>query len=204
MKYDGVMNMQRNGMYSARQKVLDGHKVEDDIKDFYDDVIEDMVSKYTNGNVSEWNRRGLNAAFTPWLCSEEDLSVDDREALVRVVAEKGKALIEEKRAVIGEDNMQDLLRFCLLRAVDIHWTDHIDNMEQLKRGIGLRGYGQKDPVIAYRNEGYELYDDMNEKIQQTCIDTLLRVKVEMKPATPAVSSTTSMPRKNSVTKKKRR
>ena len=99
--------------------------------------------------------------------------------------------------------MQDLLRFCLLRAVDIHWTDHIDNMEQLKRGIGLRGYGQKDPVIAYRNEGYELYDDMNEKIQETCIDALLRVKVEMRPAETKASAPVA-PRKNNITKKKRR
>jgi preprotein translocase subunit SecA len=172
--------------------------------DFYEDVIEDMVEKYTDNNVSDWNRHGLNATFCPWLCTEEELAIDDKNAIITTVKEKGKALIEEKRSIIGDDNMQDLFRFCLLRAVDMHWTDHIDNMEQLKRGIHLRGYGQKDPVVAYRNEGYELYDDMNEKIQETCIDALLRVKVEMRPATTVAASPSSTPRKNSITKKKRR
>ena len=203
LKYDDVMNMQRNEIYTERQKVLDGHNVESDINEFYDDVIEDMVEKYIDGEPSNWNKKGLKAAFCPWLCKEEDLDLTEKDAIIRTVKEKGKALIEEKRATIGDENMQDLLRFCLLRAVDIHWTDHIDNMEQLKRGIGLRGYGQKDPVIAYRNEGYELYDDMNEKIQETCIDALLRVKVEMRPAETTASAPVA-PRKNNITKKKRR
>ena len=204
LKYDDVMNMQRNEMYAARQKVLDGESVETEVMDFYGDVIEDMIEKYTDNNIADWNRHGLNATFCPWLCTEEELATDDKNAIITTVKEKGKALIEEKRSIIGNDNMQDLFRFCLLRAVDMHWTEHINNMDQLKQGIHLRGYGQKDPVVAYRNEGYELYDDMNEKIQETCIDALLRIKVEMKPSPMTITNTPTLPRKNSVTKKKRR
>ena len=184
LKYDDVMNRQREIIYSQRRRVLDGESVSDSIRKMMQEYITASVQQYLvdEKNHEEWNLDGLRDRFMGWITDENDLrySLEElrgmsRDDIAQTLLEKAEARYEAKRQLFGE-SFEEIERVVLLRNVDTLWMDHIDAMEELKRGIGLRGYAQQDPVVAYRLEGFEMFDQMIEGIKENTVKMLLTIR----------------------------
>ncbi len=180
LQYDDVMNQQRELIYKQRNQVLDGDELKSKLTKMLEDNINDAIDMHLPESVSasEWNVEGLKSAFMGWLCKPEDFAdcIDDRDEIRLQLVERGEALYESREKELGE-LMPLLERKVLLDNVDAKWMDHLDAMDELKRGIGLRAYGQKDPVVAFRFESYDMFDDMTRQIRQDTIRMLLTVQV---------------------------
>ena len=186
LDYDDVMNKQRELIYAQRGKVLDGDDIQKTVLNMIDDTVKDAVSLYCPDAVSadDWNLSGLREYFCPWLCQKSELTYSadelnnlesaDIEEFIRNRAHEVYAAREEE---LGEDAMREMERVMLLRSVDRNWMEHIDNMDELKQGIGLRAYGQHDPVIAYRNESYDMFSAMTDTIREQTAKLVLTVRV---------------------------
>ena len=184
LKYDDVMNRQREIIYSQRRRVLDGESVSDSIRKMMEEYITTSVQQYLvdEKNHEEWNLDGLRDRFMGWITDENDLrfSLEElrgmsRDDIAQILLEKAEARYEAQRELFGE-SFEEIERAILLRNVDTLWMDHIDAMEELKRGIGLRGYAQQDPVVAYRLEGFEMFDQMIEGIKENTVKMLLTIR----------------------------
>ena len=184
LKYDDVMNRQREIIYSQRRRVLDGESVSDSIRKMMQEYIIASVQQYLvdEKNHEEWNLDGLRDRFMGWITDENDLrySLEElrgmsRDDIAQTLLEKAEARYEAQRQLFGE-SFEEIERVVLLRNVDTLWMDHIDAMEELKRGIGLRGYAQQDPVVAYRLEGFEMFDQMIEGIKENTVKMLLTIR----------------------------
>ena len=184
LKYDDVMNRQREIIYSQRRRVLDGESVSDSIRKMMEEYITASVQQYLvdEKNHEEWNLDGLRDRFMGWITDENDLrySLEElrgmsRDDIAQTLLEKAEARYEAQRQLFGE-SFEEIERVVLLRNVDTLWMDHIDAMEELKRGIGLRGYAQQDPVVAYRLEGFEMFDQMIEGIKENTVKMLLTIR----------------------------
>ncbi len=184
LEFDDVMNKQREQIYSQRNSVLDGDDISKDIMKMIDGSIGDAVDLYISGNIPDnWDFEGLRNHFTPWLATEDDFhysaeeldsfdSGDIREMLCER-AHKIYAIREEK---FGAEMMRKIERFCLLRVLDTNWMEHIDAMDELRRGIYLRAYGQHDPVVEYRNEGYDMFNAMIDTIRENTAKMVLSAR----------------------------
>ena len=189
LSYDDVMNKQREIIYEERNKVLDGVDVHAQVIDMIEPVAREIVGFYYDDEkpVDEWDLEAFNRALEQRLFPEgtafitaEKAKKLSREGLVEEVAAKAKELLEEKVKYcesVGLD-FHDLERFVLLRNVDSKWMDHIDAMSSLREGIGLRGYGQHNPVQEYQKEGFEMFDEMIDNIRRDTAITLMKVTVE--------------------------
>lgn len=191
LNYDDVMNAQREIIYKERGKVLDGLDVHDQIVEMIGELAEEVIGYYADYKVdyNTWDYEAFNNALeqrmlpkgtnlmTPELCSCYDV-YKLKDAVLKVALENFEA--EKKHAEELGLNFGDLERVVLLKTVDAKWMDHIDAMDALRRGIGLRGYGQRDPVVAYRQEGWEMFDDMVSRIHTETAQILLKVHVEKK------------------------
>ena len=189
LAYDDVMNAQRELIYKERGKVLDGLDVHDQILDMIDDLAEEIIGYYADykTDFQTWDYEAFNNSLeqrmlpkgsnvvTPELCSAYD--VYKIKETVLAVALKD---YEAKIARLKEDGLDfgDFERIVLLKTVDAKWMDHIDAMDALRKGIGLRGYGQRDPVLAYRQEGWDMFDDMVSRIHSETASILLKVQIE--------------------------
>ena len=189
LSYDDVMNAQRELIYKERGKVLDGLDVHDQIIDMIGDLAEEIIGYYADykTDYNTWDYEAFNNALeqrmlpkgtslmTPDLCSCYDV-YKLKDAVLEIALKE----YEDKVKKLTEDgfNFGDLERVILLRTVDNKWMDHIDAMDALRRGIGLRGYGQRDPVLAYRQEGWEMFEDMVSRIHSETAAILLKVTVE--------------------------
>lgn len=194
LQYDDVMNKQREIIYSERMNVIRGGDVHDQILKYIPDYVDYVVR--TAVNVEElpelWDDEALNRALEMRLLPEgtnyvtkERLAKWDLETALKKISAKTAKEYENKIVQFKEDYNIDykaIERHVLLQNVDRNWIDHIDAMDQLRKGIGLRAYGQTDPVIAYKQEGFEMFDEMVERIQRTTITMLLKIKVEVKGA----------------------
>ncbi len=182
LDYDDVINKQRELIYQQRNKVLDGEDITDNIFSMISSTIDNAVSRYLSDDVvhDDWNIAGLKKYTAGWLTEPNDLvftteqlGETSREEIGEFLKEKARARYELLKKRFGEDKVHEAERYILLRNVDIHWMDHIDAMDELRRGIGLRSYGQHDPLVAYRNEGYDMFSAMTEDIREkTAIATL--------------------------------
>ncbi|MBR3760331.1 MAG: preprotein translocase subunit SecA [Ruminococcus sp.] len=186
LNYDDVMNTQREIIYKQRSQVLDGEDLHESILKMMEDLIVTTVDTYLVDETvkEEWNIAGLKEHFNGWLLGPEDLDFSEdeiedvtKEDIVEALSQKAGELYQAKEEEYGEEIMRELERVILLKVVDTKWMAHIDDMEELKRGIGLRSYGQKNPVIEYRFEGFEMFDAMVEAIREDTIHMLLTVKV---------------------------
>ncbi|MBQ9894216.1 MAG: preprotein translocase subunit SecA [Ruminococcus sp.] len=186
LNYDDVMNTQREIIYKQRAQVLDGEDLHESILKMMEDLIDSTVDLYlTEDDEKEnWNLVGLKDYFLGWLINEEDLTFDEddmdeveKEDIRNALKEKAGEIYQAKEEEYGADIMRELERVILLKVVDTKWMAHIDDMEELKKGIGLRSYGQKNPVIEYRYEGFEMFDAMVDSIREDTIRMLLTVKV---------------------------
>ena len=202
LQYDDVMNLQRDVIYSQRRKVLVGEDVHQPILDMVHGVIESSVALYTaNANhPEEWDLTGLfehlEKNFLPenaLAYSQEDLYNMTKEELIEDIYTVALQQYEEKEKDIAESgaDMREVERVVLLRIVDAKWTDHIDAMDDLREGIGLRAYGQRDPVVEYKFEGYEMFEEMSRNIQDETVTLLYHVNVERMPERQKVAQTIS-------------
>ena len=165
LQYDDVMNQQRELIYAQRREVLDGKDLKESILKMVNGVAEDLVSMYTNVLEGEdIDVQGLKLQIKEIFGLEDIKALKaeelDEEALILELQEKALAKYEEKEQEVGETDFRELERIVMLKVVDEKWMDHIDAMDELKDGIGLRAYGQKDPVVQYRIEGSDMFDAM--------------------------------------------
>ncbi len=186
LEFDDVMNTQRNIIYTQRGRVLDGEDLHETVMGMAVELIDSTVALYCSGSdlPEEWNIEGLHTYFAGWLVGPNELkyTVDELNTLEREdIAEFLKNRLEEvysrREKEVGNELMREIERVMLLRTVDEHWMDHIDNMDALRDGIGMRAYGQHDPVIEYRNEGYDMFNAMTESIREETVKRVLTVKV---------------------------
>ena len=178
LQYDDVMNKQREVIYAQRNQVLDGVDMDATIRKMIADSVADNVSLYCADNVPEnWNVAGLTAKYG-WLLGGEDLSglkkTSDVTGFIQKLALGHLDMMEEK---YGKEILLKLEHKVLIMNVDMLWMDHIDAMDQLKRGIGLQAYAQHDPVVAYRNLGFEMFSEMTTSIRENTVQMLLTTEV---------------------------
>ena len=185
LQYDDVMNKQREIIYKQRNEVLHNIDVSSVVHNMLTQSIEDNVNTFCSAeNPADWNIQSLKDTYRGWVLADSDLVYTDeelknltREELIKTITDKANAIVELKAKILGENGMREFERVCLLRNVDTKWMDHIDAMEELRRGMGLRGYGSHDPVAAYRTEGFEMFDEMVEAIKQDTAKSLVALKI---------------------------
>ena len=192
LQYDEVMNEQRKTIYGERLKVLKGEDVHEQMLKYIPDYVEKVVNETVNTDAmpEKWDEESLNNALKTKVYPDEctfEITRDmlerwDYEAAIKKITNEVKKSYEQKIINIkndthGQVDYHQIERNELLRAVDRNWIDHIDAMDQLRKGIGLRGYAQQDPVIAYKQEGYEMFTEMIERVQTTTISRLLKGRI---------------------------
>ncbi len=184
LEYDDVMNQQRHVIYEQRRRVLSDEGRSDIAEGMIDEVAEEMVDTFApeKTHPDEWNLAGLKEAWANQFGQELDLDpdagqIEDRDQLSELLISSAKMVYEGKTAEIGKSLMKDLEKLILLQAIDYHWKDHLLNMDHLKEGIGLRGYGQRDPLQEYKREGYEMFTDLTERIKSSTVERLFKVQL---------------------------
>ena len=186
LQFDDVMNKQREIIYSQRAKVLDGENLHDSIMKMMEETINDAVDQFLGDEEirENWNINGLRDHFLHVITTETDMqfTVKDLEDLTKQdiavdLLEKAKRIYQAKELEYGTQIMRELERVILLRVVDAKWMDHIDAMDELRKGIYLRSYGQRDPVVEYRIEGFNMFDDMVAAIREQTVRMLLTVRL---------------------------
>ena len=186
------MNQQREIIYGQRRKVLDGEDISNEMHNMLRENIDSSCKQFLAGDVKdEWDFGALRRHYQGWLTTEEDFryTVADYDSIsVQSIADllydRGMDILNDKEQRYGAPLMRELERICLLKCVDRQWMDHIDNMDQLRQGIALRGYGQKDPVVEYRIEGFDMFDQMVDSIRESSIKMLLTIEVRGAGAAP--------------------
>ena len=179
LEYDNVMNTQREIIYAQRQKVLDGEDLRENILSMLRSTVDSAVSEAIaeNGGVNEGTVTAI--ATTLGFCLPNGLQVSNKESeLADSVYEAAEAAYAQKEQRYGAEVMRELERVVMLRVVDEYWMDHIDAMDDLKQGIGLRAYGQHDPVIAYKEEGFEMFQAMVSAIREETIRRAFLVQIK--------------------------
>ena len=184
LEYDDVMNQQREVVYSQRKEILKGERLKEMVLDMIEEVGEGIVSQFTDERrySDEWDLQGLREAFNqcfafPLALEKESLEDMKQEDLRTVVIEKTRAYYEEKERALGDDVMRDLERFILLQTLDSLWKDHLLNIDHLKEGIGMRAYAQKNPLLEYKKEGFELFVDMLARVREDAVRKLFAVQL---------------------------
>ena len=213
LQYDEVMNEQRKTIYGERLKVLKGEDVHEQMLKYIPDYIEKVVGETVNTEAmpEKWDEDALNEALKTRVYPDECTFTVTRDMLEHwdyqkainkiskeVIAAYEQKIVNIKNETHGQVDYHQIERNELLRSVDRNWIDHIDAMDQLRKGIGLRGYAQQDPVIAYKQEGYEMFTDMIDRVQTTTISRLLkgrivRVRPGQQPGRPAPAARPAEP-----------
>ncbi len=179
LQYDDVMNTQREIIYKQRRDVLDGENLKENILKMMNSSIENLVEVYT-GDVENVNKEAFIQDIKMSFDIDELESLKQEkinpEDITNELKEKVNNIYEEKEKEFGEEDLRELERVVMLKVVDQKWMDHIDNMDELKNGIGLRAYGQKDPVVQYRIEGFDMFDEMIEDIKNEVSKILLHIQ----------------------------
>ena len=187
LEYDDVMNKQRELIYAQRNKVLDGENVKESVISMINSTIDAAVANFLNDEQihDNWNLDGLKRYTNGWLTTNDDLNLDTytlaNTSVVDVadmLKQKALDIYEAKEKQYGESVVRDMERYVLLRAVDTNWMEHIDAMDEMRRGIGLRAYGQHDPIVAYRNEGYDMFAAMTESIREQTAKYVLSMAIK--------------------------
>jgi len=188
LQFDDVMNLQREKIYSQRMAVLNGEDLHETVLHMLDGVMQDACDTYLHDDSdhANWNIAGLREYLTGWVIRPDELTYTpaqldetDKETIAAFLQERIRSLYAARERQWGEPITRDLERMILLRNVDTQWMDHIDAMDELRRGIYLRGYGQRDPVIEYRMEGSDMYDAMIETIREQTVKMLMTVRVQI-------------------------
>lgn len=188
LEYDQVMNEQREIIYSERRRVLDGESMRDTIYNMITEYVENTVDRYVSPDVDqeEWDLKELEVALhdvipqlpLPSLKEAQDMQ---QKELKHLLKERAVKAYEAKEAEFPEaEHLREIERVVLLKVIDGRWMDHIDDMDQLRQGIGLQAYGQRDPLVEYKMMGYDMFGEMTNSIAETTIRTLFHIRVEQK------------------------
>lgn len=185
LEYDDVMNQQREVVYRQRREALNGKSLKPTIEEMIQEKSEEIVYGFTDEKAlpEEWDWKGLKKAvfkqFNIKLDSLDDDTMDglNREGLARLIADSSLKVYNEKEAAVGSEDFRHLERIVMLQTVDNLWKDHLLSMDHLKEGIGLRGYAQQNPLIVYKKEGFELFQDMVSRIQEETLGILFRIQI---------------------------
>jgi len=191
LEYDDVMNQQREVVYSMRKQILKGEGLRELVLEMIEDVVEGLMETYTDPKSypEEWDLEGLKEAFKRQFSfhlelEQQELLKMKQEELREALLERAKAFYEEKERLLGPELMRDLEKFLLLQTLDSHWKDHLLNIDYLKEGIGLRGYAQKDPLVEYKREGYEMFVQMLQRVKEDATAKLFAVEVAKEEEVP--------------------
>lgn len=188
LEYDDVMNTQRKVIYEQRRKVLDGENLKESVQAMLSTVISNEVNAHMGElkhmDAENWREvcaqfRGLFLRPDEFKFTDEELQQYDAQALTDLLQERASDIYARKEAELGEPLMRELERVMMLRVVDEYWMDNIDAMQELRQGIGLRAYGQNDPVVAYKKEGYEMFESMIAAIQAETIRRIFLARVQV-------------------------
>ena len=188
LEYDDVMNTQRKVIYEQRRKVLDGENLKESVQAMLSTVISTEVQAHMGElkhmDAENWREvcaqfRGLFLRPDEFKFTDEELQQYDAQALTDLLQERASDIYTRKEAELGEPLMRELERVMMLRVVDEYWMDNIDAMQELRQGIGLRAYGQNDPVVAYKKEGYEMFESMIAAIQAETIRRIFLARVQV-------------------------
>ena len=187
LEYDRVMSEQRDIIYDERRKVLNGESMRDVIYKMITDFTEGCVDTCINDdmNSADWDYTELNELILPVVplspITPERVLKAKKNALKQQLKEEAVKLYESKESEFpDEEAIRELERVILLKVIDRKWMDHIDDMEILKQGIGLQAYGQKDPLVEYKMNGYNMFDEMTQNIREDTVRMLMHVRVEQK------------------------
>ncbi|MCD8379815.1 MAG: preprotein translocase subunit SecA [Lachnospiraceae bacterium] len=187
LEYDQVMNEQREIIYEERRQVLDGESMRDSIIKMVQDIVDSAVDTVVReeADPEEWDLNELNSILLPTIplkpLTKERVVSLQKNSLKQQLKEEAVKLYEAKEAEFPKaETMREIERVILLRSIDRKWMDHIDDMDQLRQGIGLAAYGQKDPLVEYKMSGYDLFDEMTNNIKEETVRVLYRVKLEQK------------------------
>jgi preprotein translocase subunit SecA len=189
LAYDDVMNKQRELIYKQRQDVLNGMDISQKIANMIAETVQQKVADCYNEDTKEFDLKGFETYFVPLLREKYPLveiremvskNKVDVDKITELLCEKANAIYKEKEEIFGADNMREIERAVLLRNVDTKWMDHIDAMSELRNGIGLRAYGQHDPVIEYKREGFDMFDAMVDSIREDTVRMIFLVQLRSK------------------------
>ncbi len=207
LEYDQVMNEQREIIYEERRRVLNGESMRDVIYKMMTDIAENCVDIAIGEDTDfdEWNLDELNALLLPTiplkLINRGRINTPKKNALKQQLKEEAVKLYEAKEAEFPEpEAIRELERVILLKVIDRKWMDHIDDMEQLRQGVGLQAYGQRDPLVEYKLSGYEMFDDMTQNIKEETVRVLFHVRVEQKVEREQVAKVTGTNKDDSLAK----
>lgn len=209
LEYDQVNNDQREIIYGERRKVLDGESMRDSIFKMITDTVEESVNKTISDDSlpEEWDLNELANILLP-IIPLESISLDNDEVkhknkntLIQHLKEEAVKLYEEKEADFPEkEHLREIERVILLRVIDRKWMDHIDDMDQLRQGIGLQAYGQRDPLVEFKFMGFEMFDEMTDAIREDTIKALMHVRIEQNVEREQVAKVTGTNKDDSVAK----
>ena len=186
LQYDQVMNEQREIIYAERNRVLNGESMRNSVIKMITDCVESVVNRCIGEDASpkEWDYTEINELLLPTIPLEPvvyDESIKNKNELLHTLKEKALKMYEDKEAQFPEpEQIREIERVVLLKVIDRKWMDHIDDMDQLKQGIGLQAYGQRDPVVQYKVMGYDMFDAMTTAITEDTVRLLMHIQVEQK------------------------
>ena len=207
LEYDQVMNEQREIIYEERRRVLDGESMRDAIYKMITDIVESSVDTAINDDMDpeEWDFNELNTLLLPVVPIRpvilDKVDKKTKNGLKHQLKEEAVKLYESKEAEFPEpENIREIERVILLKVIDRKWMNHIDDMDQLRQGVGLQAYGQRDPLVEYKMNGYEMFDAMTSNIKEDTVRLLLHVQVEQKVEREEVAKVTGTNKDDSVQK----
>ena len=207
LEYDQVMNEQREIIYEERRRVLDGESMRDAIYKMITDITENCVDIVIGDDTDydDWNLEELNTLLLPTIplrpINRGRINTPKKNALKQQLKEEAVKLYEAKEAEFPEpEAIRELERVILLKVIDRKWMDHIDDMDQLRQGVGLQAYGQRDPLVEYKLSGYEMFDDMTQNIKEETVRVLFHVRVEQKVEREQVAKVTGTNKDDSAAK----
>ncbi len=207
LEYDQVMNEQREIIYEERRRVLNGESMRDAIYKMITDIVENCIDiAIGDDNVFEdWNFNELNNLLLPTVplqpVTPDRVNKHNKNSLKQQLKEEAVKLYESKEAEFPEpEAIREIERVVLLKAIDRKWMDHIDDMDQLRQGVGLQAYGQRDPLVEYKLSGYEMFDEMTQNIKEETVRMLFHVRIEQKVEREQVAKVTGTNKDDTVPK----
>ena len=208
LEYDQVMNEQREVIYAERRRVLDGESMRDSIYKMISDIVENTIDTFIGDDQDpeEWDLTGLNETLLPVIplqtITVERLGCKNKAEMKHALKQEATRLYEAKEAEFpNPEIIRELERVFLLKAIDRKWMNHIDDMDQLRQGIGLQAYGQRDPLVEYKMSGYEMFEAMTNGIQEDTVRILMHIKVEEKAEREEVAKVTGTNKDTSLVQK---
>ena len=209
LDYDEVMNEQREVIYKERRRVLEGENMRDVIFKMINDTVEEIVNRNISEDMepSEWDMKSLNQELLDVIpiakvkLSDEDMKKLQKNDLIQRIKEAANRLYEEKETEFPDAEMiREAERVILLKVIDRKWMDHIDDMDQMRQSIGLRAYGQRDPLVEYKFVGFDMFEAMEASIRQDTVKAMLHIRVEQKVEREEVAKVTGTNKDDSVAK----